>query len=179
MNIERVAKLQLGAILVVGLAATVSSFDPVAAGGQKLAATNSYQAKDLWRGMGPPKSPTGAPPGLTIAQTKAAWSGVMTAFGATGEKHVDLKVDWDNECVLFIQGPPDNPDTKVYLKSISSDGKTTTVAAELRYEPNTGISSEVVVRPWLIASVPAAAFAGNRPVKFSIDNRDYPVDYEK
>jgi len=180
MDIKQVARFKLGRMLLaIGLAATVISCDPAAVGGQKMTTTSNYEWKDLWRGSGPPKSPTGAPPGLTIVQTKEAWTRAMTAFGAAGEKHLDLKVDWEKEAVLFVQGPEDNPDSKVYLTSISGDGKTTTIVAELRYQPDTGISSEVVVRPWLIASAPAAAFAGNPSVKFTINSRDYPVAYEK
>ena len=166
-------------VLILGVMAMGCSCDSVAEGGQKMAATNTYQWKDLWRGSGPPKSPTGAPPGLTVVQSRAAWARIITAFGPPNDRHVDLPVDWEKECILFVQGPEDNPDTKVYLKSMSSDGKTITIAAELRDEPDAGISYEVVVRPWVIASAPAAPFSRETAVHFSIDGRAYPVAVEK
>jgi len=32
---------------------------------------------------------------------------------------------------------------------------------------------------WVVVSAPAAAFAENPSVRFSIDSRDFPVAYEK
>lgn len=180
MRIIRAARITLvRATVLTGLAAVIISCDPAKAGGPKMAAATTYQWKDLWRGSGPPKSPTGTPPGLTIVHSKEAWTRIMTAFGPLGEKRVNLEVDWGKDLILFVQANEDNPDTKVHLKSISSDGKTVTISAVLRNEPDAGISYEVMVRPWVIASVPAAAFAGNPVVKFSIDGRDLPVVHEK
>lgn len=180
MNIMRVAKVEIGRmVLLVGLAAMVFSCGPAAVGGQKMAAVTHYQWKDLWRGSGPPRSPTGAPPGLTIVHSKAAWTRVITPYYRSDDNLNNPKVDWGNELILSVQADIDNPDSLVHLESISSDGKTMTIAAVLRLDPDNPISREVEVRPWLVASVPAAAFAGNPIVKFSVDGRDLPVVHEK
>ena len=179
MNVVRVANVEIGRmVLVAGLAAMVFSCDRAAVGGQKMAA-NQYQWKDLWRGTGPPRSPTGAPSGLTIVHSKAAWTRVITPYYRSDDNLNNPKVDWAKELILSIQADIDNPDSLVHLQSISSDGKTMTIAAVVRLDPDNPVSREVEVRPWLVASAPAAAFAGNPTVKFSIDGRDMPVFHEK
>jgi hypothetical protein len=103
----------------------------------------------------------------------------MTAFGPQTEDLMNLQVDWGKNLILFVQSGIDTPATEIHLKSVSGNGKQVTIAAVTRTDPNNPASIEIAVRPSMIASAPAAAFAGNLTVKFSIDGRDMPVAHEK
>lgn len=142
-----------------------------------MATPANYQWKDLWRGPGPAWSPSGAPPGLTIVHSKAAWIRLITAFGPPYEEHKDLPVDWDKNLILFVQANEDHVDTEVHLKSLSRAKGAVAIAAELRRPSGATPTFGVEVRPWIIASAPSAAFAENPKVRFTIDGRELPVSH--
>jgi hypothetical protein len=139
----------------------------------------SYQCKELGRAAGPATSPTGAPPGLTIAYTRAAWKRVIGAFGPANDAHADLPVNWAKDVILFVQASESTPDTEVDLTSLSRSGDTVAIAAALRAGPADQPSLGAEVRPWLIASAPAAALAGAAKVAFTLDGRTLPVTHER
>jgi hypothetical protein len=88
-------------------------------------------------------------------------------------------VNWDKDVILFVQANDAHPDTEVHLKSLSRDGGTATVTAEMRSGPPGTTTLGVVVRPWVIASAPAAAFAEDAKVRFTIDGRETPVRHAR
>ena len=135
----------------------------------------SYQWKDLWRGAGPATSPTGAPPGLTVAHTRKAWTRVIGAFGPPYDAHAELPVTWADEVILFVEGSEATPDAEVHLTSVRRSDGAVTIAATLRAGPAGQPSLGAEVRPWLIASAPAAALAGATKVELTLDGRALPV----
>jgi hypothetical protein len=139
-----------------------------------MAASKSYKWKELWVGIGPP-SPSGAPPGLTISYTREAWKGVIGEFGPTHESKAELPVDWSKSVLLFVQCGENGVGVEPHLKALSRASDTVMIAVELRL-PESGPSPlAVVVRPWLIAEAPKAAFDGNPRVRFTIGGDDCPV----
>ena len=165
---------------LIGLTAILTSCDPVSAGGgANMAASTKHNWKDLWRGSGPPRSPNGAPPGLTVVHSKTAWTRIITPYHPSQPDVANPKVDWSNEVLLSIQAVIDNPDSLVEIQSFTSDGKTVTIAATLRPDPTKQVSQEVEVRPWLLASTPAAAIRAAAVIKFTLNGSEHPVFQEK
>jgi hypothetical protein len=172
--IRRPIRLVLVTLLVI--AAGMMQAD---AGGENMPATTNFPWKELWRGHGPAWSPTGAPPGLTIVHSQAAWTRVIKPFGPPLDAHVDLPVDWDKDVILFVQSHEDNLGTEVHLMSLSRTGDRVSIGAALQVGPQGPSTLGVEQRPWIIASAPAAAFAGDPQVSFTIDGRELPVTHER
>jgi hypothetical protein len=166
-------------LLLLGLLSLGAACPARETGGKKMeATTTSHPWKDLWRGAGPPGSPTGAPPGLTIAYTREAWTRVITAFGPPLDAHAALPVSWGDQVILFVQGNEASPSTEAHIVSVSRAGGVVAVAATLRAGPADQPSLGAEVRPSVIASLPATVLAGAE-VRFTLDGRALPVTHER
>lgn len=165
--------LRLAGILILAAGAVT-----VRAGGHKMTAT-SYQWKVLWQGHGPAGSPTGAPPGLTVVHSKAAWTRFITSYGPPYDAQTHLPVNWEKDVLLSVQTDEDNLGTEVLLKSVSRTGNVLAIAAVRRVGAEGPSTLGVEARPWILASVPAAALTGNPQIRFTLDDREAPVAHER